>query len=84
MQFSHTAMEGPSYAEERSAQAVSVRQVSKRSTAFDLGIQLDWFNEYWQAQAALWQDVSNTYQGQHAEPARPSRHHDHRVVEQSA
>ncbi len=66
MQFNHTAMVGPSYAEERSAQVVSVRQVSKRPTAFDLGVQLDWFNEDWQAQAILWQDISNTYQGQHA------------------
>lgn len=67
MQFNHTSMiVGPSYAEERSAQAVSVRQVSKRPTAFDLGVQLDWFNDVWQAQAILWQDVSNTYKGQHA------------------
>ena len=66
LQFNHTAMVGPSLAEERSAQVVSVQQVSKRPTAFDLGVQLDWFNDDWQAQAVVWQDVSNTYKGQHA------------------
>lgn len=66
LQFNHTAMVGPSFAEERSAQAVSVQQVSKRPTAFDLGLQLDWFDENWQLQATVWQDVSNTYKGQHA------------------
>jgi MipA family protein len=44
----------------------SVREVSKRPTAFDLGLQLDWFHADWQLQSILWQDISNTYQGQHA------------------
>lgn len=66
LQFSQTATLGPSYAEERNAQAVSIHQVTKRRTAFDVGMQLDWFNDNWQAQAVLWQDVSNTYKGQHA------------------
>lgn len=44
----------------------SVNEINKRPTAFDAGLQLDWFDASWQLQAQLWQDVSNTYQGQHA------------------
>ncbi|MBZ9613508.1 MipA/OmpV family protein [Rheinheimera maricola] len=45
---------------------ITLQQVNKRPTAFDLGVQLDWFSDTWQAQAALWQDISNSYNGQHA------------------
>lgn len=44
----------------------SVLEISKRPTAYDLGLQLDWFSHNWQLQGIMWQDVSNTYQGQHA------------------
>jgi len=44
----------------------SVQEVSHRPTAFDAGLQLDWFGEHWQVRSLLWQDISNTYQGQHA------------------
>ena len=44
----------------------SVRETRKRPTAFDLGLQLDWFGEQWHVQSIVWQDASNTYQGQHA------------------
>lgn len=47
-------------------QQASVREVGKRPTAFDVGLQLNWFDANWQLQGNLWQDVSNTYQGQHA------------------
>jgi MipA family protein len=47
-------------------QQVSIQEISKRPTAFDLGLQLDWFNADWQLRGTVWQDVSNTYQGQHA------------------
>ena len=58
---------GPSFSIDRVGPLqASVREISKRPTAFDLGLQLDWFDANWQFQALLWQDVSNTYQGQHA------------------
>lgn len=47
-------------------QQASVREARKRPTAFDLGVQLDWFNNNWQVQGLVWQDVSNSYNGQHA------------------
>lgn len=65
-QFS-SATPGPSITDERYGPLqASVREISKRPTAFDLGLQLDWFAANWQLQAVLWQDISNTYQGQHA------------------
>lgn len=47
-------------------QQVSVREVNKRPTAVDGGIQLDWFRQSWQLQAAWWHDISNNYNGQNA------------------
>ncbi|MDP5142427.1 MipA/OmpV family protein [Rheinheimera baltica] len=44
----------------------SVHEISKRPTAVDAGLQLDWFSDNWQVQSNVWQDISNTYQGQHA------------------
>lgn len=62
------SMVGPSMIaeQERAAPPVYISEVSKRPTAVDAGIQLDWFSGAWQAHTALWQDISNTYQGQHA------------------
>lgn len=45
---------------------VYIQEISKRPTAFDLGVQLDWFNDDWQLRGIIWQDASNTYKGQHA------------------
>ena len=47
-------------------QQASIHEISKRPTAFDIGLQLNWFAKNWQMQAITWQDASNTYQGQHA------------------
>ncbi len=44
----------------------SVQEIGKRPTAFDLGLQLDWFDANWQVQTLLWQDISAAYHGQHA------------------
>ena len=49
-----------------SPQQASVREARKRPTAFDAGLQFDWFLTHWQLQAILWQDISKTYHGQHA------------------
>ena len=66
LQFDN-AMVGPTIGTQfHSRTAVTVQQVNKRPTAFDVGLQLDWFSDIWRAQAVLWQDVSNTYHGQHA------------------
>jgi len=48
---------------------VTVQQIEKRKTAFDAGLQLDWFGNDWQLQAALWHDISGVYHGQHASVA---------------
>lgn len=48
---------------------VSIYDVRKRPTAFDAGLQLDWYLNDWQLQALLWTDVSKTYHGQHASAA---------------
>ncbi|HSG51346.1 MAG TPA: MipA/OmpV family protein [Rheinheimera sp.] len=47
-------------------QPTTIHEISKRPTAFDLGLQLNWFATDWHMQALLWQDASNTYKGQHA------------------
>jgi len=61
------ALVGPSIESQfNRSRAVTIQQVSKRPTAFDLGMQLDWFNDDWRLQAAVWQDISNSYNGQHA------------------
>lgn len=63
----NSALPGANITDERYGPLqVSVREIRKRPTAFDLGLQLDWFSIGWQLQGALWQDISNTYQGQHA------------------
>jgi MipA family protein len=57
----------PSFAAKSSGpMQASVQEISKRPAALDAGLQLDWFGEQWQVQSLLWQDISNTYQGQHA------------------
>lgn len=46
--------------------AVSIDEVSKRPTALDAGLQLDWFLPHVQVKANFWQDISQQYHGQHA------------------
>ncbi|WP_445768616.1 MipA/OmpV family protein [Rheinheimera sp.] len=67
LQSSHASFSTPTLQDERFGPAqASVREISKRPTAFDAGLQLDWFGDNWQLQTQLWQDISNKYQGQHA------------------
>ena len=67
LQSSHAGFSTPTLQDERFGPAqASVREISKRPTAFDAGLQLDWFGDNWQLQTQLWQDISNKYQGQHA------------------
>jgi len=47
-------------------QPISIHEISKRPTAFDVGLQLNWFATNWYMQTIVWQDASNTYKGQHA------------------
>ncbi|MGI5307971.1 MipA/OmpV family protein [Rheinheimera sp. WS51] len=58
----------PNYtvAKQPEMEPVTIQQVSKRPTAFDAGLQADWFKQSWQAQAVIWQDISSSYHGQHA------------------
>lgn len=49
-----------------SPRQLSLGEVSKRPTAVDLGLQLDWFSNDWHLQTLFWQDISNAYNGQHA------------------
>ncbi|WP_333609203.1 MipA/OmpV family protein [Arsukibacterium sp.] len=44
---------------------LSINEVNKRPTAFDIGLQLDWFNKRWQWQWAIWQDASGKHHGQY-------------------
>ena len=60
--ISSPVLEGDGYG----PQQASISEIRKRPTAFDLGIQVDWFKANWQLQALAWQDVSNSYNGQHA------------------
>lgn len=64
--FANSAIVGETEEKDVGPLQVSVREISKRPTAYDLGLQLDWFGENWHLQGVVWQDVSNTYQGQHA------------------
>jgi MipA family protein len=66
--FSYPSPSSPqsSAVEKTAAKTASIHQVSKRPTAFDAGLQLDWFKHSWHAQAIIWQDISHSYQGQHA------------------
>ena len=67
LRSSHANFSTPTLQDERFGPAqASVREISKRPTAFDAGLQLDWFGDNWQVQTQLWQDISNKYQGQHA------------------
>ena len=64
---SHASFSTPALQDERFGPAqASVREISKRPTAVDAGLQLDWFGDNWQLQTQLWQDISNKYRGQHA------------------
>lgn len=47
-------------------QQLSIKDVKKRPTALDAGLQLDWFLPQLQLRANWWHDVSAKYQGQHA------------------
>lgn len=62
-----SAIMGPSMVADnnRNAVPVYISDVRKRPTALDAGLQLDWFEGPWQAHATVWQDISNTYKGQH-------------------
>lgn len=68
MQFSYSNTNSPSISqvEKSGAAYASVREVSHRPTAFDAGLQLDWFGDNWQWQTQIWQDISHSYHGQHA------------------
>ena len=67
LQFSHGFASQPTFQAERAGPSeASVLDVSKRPTALDGGFQLDWFGQNWQVQGLIWQDISNTYHGQHA------------------
>lgn len=52
--------------ESKALKTVSVDSVSKRPTAVDAGLQLNWFGEQWQSRFNLWQDISSKYEGQNA------------------
>ncbi|WP_337880360.1 MipA/OmpV family protein [Rheinheimera sp.] len=45
---------------------VSVTEVNKRPTAWDAGVQLQWFGQGWQLGMNLMQDASGAYDGQNA------------------
>ncbi|MFC4653457.1 MipA/OmpV family protein [Rheinheimera marina] len=45
---------------------VSVSEVNKRPTAWDAGVQMQWFGDDWQLGLNLMQDASGTYHGQNA------------------
>lgn len=66
-QFSSSNFSSPSISIDRVGPLqASVREIRKRPTAFDAGLQLDGLVGQWLVKAVLWQDISNTYQGQHA------------------
>ncbi|MDX3774166.1 MipA/OmpV family protein [Chromatiaceae bacterium AAb-1] len=78
LQFSSVSYPQPSResdTEKLGPYQATIQQIRKRRTAFDAGLQLDWFNNNWQFQAAIWNDVSNTYNGQHASIAASRNWH---------
>ncbi|CAM3677245.1 MipA/OmpV family protein [Rheinheimera salexigens] len=64
--YSNSSLPESTAVEKAAAKTASIQQVSKRPTAFDAGLQLDWFKQSWHGQAIIWQDISHSYNGQHA------------------